>query len=54
MINWLAGDDKLITIQPRPFNDSSLSIPASTPFLNWLVIQGVPTVILPLFLLVAG
>lgn len=54
MINWLAGDDKLITIQPRPFNDSSLSIPASTPFLNWLVIQGVPTVILPLLLLVAG
>lgn len=54
MINWLAGDDKLITIQPRPFNDSSLTIPASTPFFNWLVIQGVPTVILPLLLLVAG
>lgn len=54
MVNWLAGDDKLITIQPRPFKDSNLSIPANRAFSNWLVIQGIPTVILPLTLIVLG
>lgn len=54
MINWLAGDDKLITIQPRPFKDSSMNIPTTAPFLNWLVIQGLPTLLLPIGLLAAG
>ena len=54
MVNWLAGDDKLITIQPRPFKDSNLNIPANTAFFNWLVIQGIPTIILPVSLLVIG
>ena len=26
MVNWLAGDDALITIQPRPARDSSLEL----------------------------
>lgn len=54
MVNWLAGDDKLITIQPRPFKDSNLSIPANRAFSNWLVIQGIPTIVLPLSLIIIG
>ena len=54
MVNWLAGDDKLITIQPRPFNDANLNIPADQPFLNWMVIRGFPTYVLPIGLLLAG
>ena len=26
MINWLAGDDRLITLQPRPAPDSNLDL----------------------------
>ncbi len=54
MINWLAGDDKLITIQPRPLKDTNLKIPDNSPFTNWLVIRGFPAIILPLGLLLAG
>ena len=27
MINWLAGDDQLITIQPKPLKDVNVNIP---------------------------
>jgi len=30
MANWLAGDDSLITIQPKPLKDANVVIPAST------------------------
>ncbi|HEY8084347.1 MAG TPA: GldG family protein [Methylophilaceae bacterium] len=54
MVNWLAGDDNLITIQPRPFNDTNLNIPANQPFINWMVIRGIPTYVLPIGLLLIG
>jgi ABC-type uncharacterized transport system involved in gliding motility auxiliary subunit len=54
IVNWLAGDDSLITIQPRPFNDANLNIPADKPFANWMVIRGIPTYLLPLALLLTG
>ncbi|MFM9914024.1 MAG: GldG family protein [Methylophilaceae bacterium] len=54
MVNWLSGDDKLITIQPRPFKDTNLNIPADKALTNWLVIRGIPTYLLPFLLLMAG
>ena len=30
MANWLAGDDSLITIQPKPLKDANVVIPATT------------------------
>lgn len=30
MVNWLAGDDRLITIQPKPLKDVNVIIPATT------------------------
>jgi hypothetical protein len=33
MVNWLAGDEKLITIQPRPAPDSNLDIQPVTLYL---------------------
>jgi len=33
MINWLTGDDRLITIQPRPAPDSNLDIQPITLYL---------------------
>lgn len=30
MVNWLAGDDSLITIQPKPLKDASVVIPSTT------------------------
>ena len=54
MVNWLAGDDKLITIQPRPLKDTNLKIPDNSPFINWLVIRGLPAIIVPLALLLTG
>ena len=32
MINWLAGDDALITIQPRPSIDSNLELGRSDQY----------------------
>ena len=29
MVNWLAGDDNLITIQPMPLKDVNITIPES-------------------------
>ena len=33
MVNWLSGDDRLITIQPRPAPDSSLDLPPNMLYL---------------------
>jgi ABC-type uncharacterized transport system involved in gliding motility auxiliary subunit len=30
MVNWLAGDDNLITIQPKPLKDATVVIPTTT------------------------
>jgi len=54
MINWLSGDDQLITIQPRPKKDTNLNIPADRVLSNWMVIRGIPTYLLPFALLMAG
>ena len=32
MVNWLAGDDTLITIQPKPARDSSLELPSGAQY----------------------
>jgi len=55
MVNWLAGDDSLITIQPKPLKDVNVNIP-TTPwgqFVAMLVFFGF-RLILPLALLIAG
>jgi len=50
IVNWLAGDDKLITIQPKPLKDVSVSI---TPTQGTLIFGGF-VLVLPLAFLVAG
>lgn len=50
MINWLVGDDKLITIQPRPALDSNLDIDRVTLYL----IAFAFLVVLPLAFIVTG
>lgn len=55
MVNWLAGDDDLITIQPKPLKDSNVVI-ESTPLsmvFTWLVYYGFQYII-PSILLIAG
>jgi hypothetical protein len=39
MVNWLAGDDKLITIQPTPLKDVNVTIPSDSKsvFVAWTV-----------------
>ena len=39
MINWLAGDEKLITIQPMPLKDVNVTIPndSKSVFLAWTI-----------------
>lgn len=55
VINWLAGDDKLITIQPKPLKDVNVMIPSDTwnRFLAMVIFIG-SQYLLPLALLVAG
>lgn len=55
MVNWLAGDDSLITIQPKPLKDVNLIIPSDTKnrILAVLVFFGF-RLFLPIGLLVAG
>ena len=50
MMNWLAGDDRLITIQPRARTDLRLEMPW---FATLLVTYGF-LIVLPLGFLVAG
>jgi ABC-type uncharacterized transport system involved in gliding motility auxiliary subunit len=55
IINWLAGDDKLITIQPMPLKDINMTIPAtdSGRMMAWVVFHGFQYII-PLLMFVAG
>jgi len=50
LVNWLVGDDSLITIQPRPSPDSRLDIGPIALYL----IAGTFLAILPLAFMIAG
>jgi ABC-type uncharacterized transport system involved in gliding motility auxiliary subunit len=52
IINWLAGDDRLITIQPMPLKDINISIPSGS--IAALVVGYGTQYVLPVFILVAG
>ncbi|HSH53737.1 MAG TPA: GldG family protein [Methylotenera sp.] len=55
IVNWLAGDDKLITIQPMPLKDINVSIPDTNTsrMLAWTVFHGFQYFI-PLGFMIAG
>ena len=55
IINWLAGDDKLITIQPMPLKDINMTIPYtdSGRVIAWTVFHAFQYFI-PLALMIAG
>jgi ABC-type uncharacterized transport system involved in gliding motility auxiliary subunit len=55
VVNWLAGDDNLITIQPKPLKDANVIIPAdaSGKLIAMLVFFGF-RLGLPIALLIAG
>jgi len=55
IVNWLAGDDKLITIQPMPLKDINITIPDtdSGRIVAWTVFHGFQYFI-PLALIIAG
>ena len=55
IVNWLAGDDKLITIQPMPLKDINVTIPndAKGQAIAWTVFHGFQYFI-PLGFFVAG
>ena len=63
MVNWLAGDDNLITIQPKPLKDMNVTIPQQGWGHIWALIVFLPIfgvsfglfqVLIPLALLVTG
>ncbi|CAG0955673.1 hypothetical protein MTYP_00446 [Methylophilaceae bacterium] len=55
IVNWLAGDDDLITILPKPLKDVNVVIPSDpwSRFLTMLIFFGF-RLVLPIVLLVAG
>jgi len=55
MVNWLAGDDKLITIQPMPLKDINVTIPDtdSGRLVAWTVFHAFQYFI-PLGMMIAG
>lgn len=55
VVNWLAGDDDLITILPKPLKDVNVVIPSDpwSKFLTMAIFFGF-RLVLPLVLLVAG
>jgi hypothetical protein len=55
IINWLTGDDSLITIQPMPLKDINVTIPSDdkSRFVAWWVFHGFQYFI-PLAFFVAG
>jgi ABC-type uncharacterized transport system involved in gliding motility auxiliary subunit len=55
IVNWLAGDDKLITIQPMPLKDINMTIPSDDTgrAIAWTVFHGFQYFI-PLGFFVAG
>lgn len=52
IINWLAGDDRLITIQPMPLKDININIPSGS--IAALVVGYGTQYVLPVIILVAG
>ncbi|MEY3411089.1 MAG: hypothetical protein RL593_665, partial [Pseudomonadota bacterium] len=63
IVNWLAGDDTLITIQPKPLKDMNVTIPQQGWGHVWALLVFMPIfgisfglfqVLVPLALLVAG
>ncbi|MEO7343644.1 MAG: Gldg family protein [Methylotenera sp.] len=55
IVNWLAGDDKLITIQPMPLKDINMTIPDTDAgrIVAWTVFHGFQYFI-PLGMMIAG
>lgn len=55
MVNWLAGDDRLITIQPMPLKDINVRIPDTDAgrLVAWTVFHGFQY-ILPIGMMIAG
>lgn len=55
IVNWLAGDDKLITIQPMPLKDINVTIPDTDTgrIIAWTVFHGFQYFI-PLGVMIAG
>ena len=55
IVNWLAGDDQLITIQPMPLKDINVTIPDSDSgrLVAWTVFHGFHY-FLPLAMMIAG
>jgi ABC-type uncharacterized transport system involved in gliding motility auxiliary subunit len=55
IVNWLAGDDKLITIQPMPLKDINVKIPDTTMgvAVAWMVFHGFQYFI-PLAVMILG
>ncbi len=55
IVNWLAGDDQLITIQPMPLKDINVTIPDSDSgrLVAWTVFHGFQY-FLPLAMMLAG
>ena len=52
IINWLAGDDRLITIQPMPLKDININIPSGS--IAALVVGYGTQYVLPILILIAG
>jgi ABC-type uncharacterized transport system involved in gliding motility auxiliary subunit len=55
IVNWLAGDDELITIQPMPLKDANIAIPSTDAgrMIAWTVFHGFQFFI-PLGFVIAG
>ncbi|QVL45183.1 MAG: GldG family protein [Methylophilaceae bacterium] len=55
IVNWLAGDDELITIQPMPLKDANIAIPSTDAgrMVAWTVFHGFQFFI-PLGFVIAG
>ena len=55
MINWLSGDDSLITIQPMPLKDINVTIPSDdkSRLVAWMIFHGFQYFI-PLAFFIAG
>jgi len=63
MVNWLSGDDSLITIQPKPLKDMNVTIPQEGWGHVWAIVVFMPIfgisfglfqVLIPLALLITG
>jgi ABC-type uncharacterized transport system involved in gliding motility auxiliary subunit len=52
IINWLAGDDRLITIQPMPLKDININIPSGS--IAALIVGYGTQYVLPVVILIAG